>query len=290
MNEIQSMVQSWILSGMDYNQGLDLLAGPLGKKIISGQYIGRQKTCAGKVAYEIIKAAGLGDIRTWKDYISQVQSMPLAKQMQTKFPDLVIVSKQNLMEHKAPAVNNDTPAIVALESIEVKPIANYPLVMRKVIHEYAALFQERSKLHTTMAEMPESNAEAVCIKRAEIFNLIKSISDRLETLHLVSIAYEKDGTLPNESELFEQENKAPVNPEFPVDEEGLKKQKKNLQSGNSKDQAILDYQGGTHDEKKPMPNGPKRIKIEARMKERTARIMEIDMMLVRPSAEDVGKE
>jgi hypothetical protein len=130
----------------------------------------------------------------------------------------------------------------------------------------------------------------VCIKRAEIFNLIKSISDRLETLHQASVAYEKDGTLPNESELFEQETKAPVSPELPVDEEGLKKQKKNLQSGNSKDQAILDYQGGTHDEKKPMPNGPKRIKIETRMKERTARIMEIDMMLVRPSAEDVGKE
>jgi hypothetical protein len=284
---------------MDYNQGLALLSETFGKNSIALQYAGRQKNYAGKVAYEIIKAAGLGDIRTWKDYIREVQNMQSIELVEPRFPDFkkgdipeLIIPKQ---DH---GINGFDPAIEALESTETKSIAEYPPVIRRVIHEYAELFQERSKLHAAMTEMPESNAEAVCNKRADIFGLIKSLSDRLETLYAVNSAYVSDGTLPDETELY------PVSPApeitqptieagastLPADEESLKKQKKNLQSGNSKDQAILDYQGGTHDEKKPMPNGPKRIKIEMRMQERSKRIEEIDLLLLRPSADHVGKE
>lgn len=76
-----------------------------------------------------------------------------------------------------------------------------------------------------------------------------------------------------------------------MDEIALKKQKKNLQSSNSKDQSILDYQSKSQKSvKSPMPKGPKRIKIEMRIVERKKLIEDIEMMLLRPSNHDVSQE
>ena len=67
----------------------------------------------------------------------------------------------------------------------------------------------------------------------------------------------------------------------------LKKQKKNLQSSNSKDQTMLDYQATEKSEtKNPMPKCPKRAKIENRIGQRNQKIEEIDSLLLNY----VGKE
>lgn len=292
MNEKEKVID-WIKSGMNYNQGIDLLV-ELSKKVDIGFYIGRERSQAGKLAYEICKAAKVADHVTWKDFIHDVMASPIIVELPvegeeneltgdgtgTKLPEVVAGEESKLRICEA-----DAPAIVSVETIATKPLEEYPLVMRRVILEYAELFQERSQLHTVMGRLPESNADAVCAKREELFNLIKSISDRLELLFVTQEAFAKDGIIPVEAELFPPaaEPVTEVSADTTLmDEDSLKKQKKNLQSGNSKDQTILEYQSNDRTEvKKPMPKGPKRTKIEMRIAERNKRIEEIEVLLLK---------
>ena len=89
--------------------------------------------------------------------------------------------------------------------------------------------------------------------------------------------------IPEESEVFPPAENEETEPDITsLDETELKKQKKNLQSSNSKDQTILDYQSKERTEMKtPMPNGPKRVKIEMRINDRNKKIVEIETLLLK---------
>jgi hypothetical protein len=305
MNEKEKVID-WITSGMNYNDGINLLV-ELVKKVDISMYIGRERSMASKLAYEICKAAKVADHVTWKDFIRNVMESPLIVKLPvegedelneltndgsgTKLPEAVAgeEGKLRICEADGEAMEGRNFSEVK-ETIASKPLEEYPLVMRRVIMEYAEMFQERSQLHTVMGRLPESNTESVCAKRAELFNLIKSISDRLELLFVTQEAFAKEGIIPVESELFRPaaEPVAEVTADTTLmDEDSLKKQKKNLQSGNSKDQTILEYQSNDRTEvKKPMPNGPKRTRIELRIADRNKRIEEIEVLLLKY----VGKE
>ena len=61
----------------------------------------------------------------------------------------------------------------------------------------------------------------------------------------------------------------------------LKKMKKNLQTLNSKDQSMLDFQSPNHTgQKMPLPNGPKRSKLETRIRDRIKLIEEIEIRII----------
>ena len=196
-----------------------------------------------------------------------------------KLPEVI------LGEETMPIITGpEAPAIAVVETIATKPLEEYPVVIRRVIMEYAELFQERSQLHTVMGRLPESNTDSVCAKRKELFDLIKTISDRLELLYNTQEAFTKEGSIPDESVLFPPADKPEVEHSIDttlMDEDALKKQKKNLQSGNSKDKTFLDFQSKeSQGSKNPMPNGPKRTKIEMRIAERNKKIEEIEVLLL----------
>lgn len=273
MNEKQDKVIAWIKAGMDYNSGIGLLTEISTKQGLTNGFPGKEKTFANKLAYEIMKASSLGDVTNWKRIIQDIQSgnTPVVEIKNTFTP----IIRQEL------PVSSDLPD--SDEIVVSKPLFEYPLIIRRVINDYAELFQERSKLHTTMAEMPESNADSICIKRAELFDVIKSISARLEELYTAKSEFEQKGIIPDETELYPTMKKeysdTNLLPDLSV--EDLKKHKKNLQSSNSKDMAILDYQSKERKEvKTPMPAGPKRIKIEMRIADRKKQIQEIEMALL----------
>lgn len=280
--ENSDKVIAWIQSGMDYNNGLELLVEISGKKQFITQFSGPARSLAPKLAYEICKASGLADVRTWKHFIHN------AKQQSN--PDQTVLPDTN---HSDPAQNRwialypgkamsnqeeeEGTSDATQESLPESPLKRYPPVMRRVIHEYAAAFQERSKLHSVMAEMPESNADSVCAARAELFDVIKSLSERLEQFYEAKNLFETAGTLPDPDLLFPSQPTQQEEDFNCLDQEELKKRKKYLQNGNSKDQSLLDYQAKEHGTAKcPMPQGPKRLKIEYRIRQRVQQILQID--------------
>jgi hypothetical protein len=293
MNDNQLKVIGWIRSGMDFNSGLSLLVEMTNKQMYYNLFSGKDKALAEKLAYEICKAALLANHITWKNFIRKVrenEGFDIAgntKELPDDFPDVILPEllpgEENNPKISGPDSAPLTDSTETTETIETKPLAEYPAIIRRIIHEYAALFQERSKLHSVMTGMPESNAESVCAKRAELFDLIKSISARLEILHSAKKEFDEKGVIPEVDAVFPPEGNEQAEPDLAsLDEAALKKQKKNLQSSNSKDQTILDYQSKERTEVKiPMPNGPKRSRIEMRISDRNKKIVEIDTLLLK---------
>jgi hypothetical protein len=293
MNDNQLKVIAWIRSGMDFNSGLSLLVEMTNKQMYYNLFSGKDKALADKLAYEICKAALLANHITWKDFIRKVredEGFDIAgntKELPDDFQDVRLPEMLPGEENKPKICEPDSATLTetteTAETIETKSLAEYPPIIRRIIHEYAALFQERSKLHFVMTGMPESNTESVCAKRAELFALIKSISARLEILHSAKKEFDEKGLIPEVDAVFPPEGNEQAEPDLAsLDETALKKQKKNLQSSNSKDQTILDYQSKERTEVKiPMPNGPKRSRIEMRISDRNKKIVEIDTLLLK---------
>lgn len=286
--ENKEKVIGWIRSGMDYNEGIALLVEITHREYYFNQFTGSMRSMALKLAYEICKAAGVADVRTWKKFIQDAKDAPEPEVGEIsphvgEAPDsgkLPALTDENKNQSKEFIPNQEVDTKEA--SLDENPLKEYPSIIRRVMYEYTSMFQERSKLHTVMVEMDSSNAPAVMVKRAELFDLIKAMSVRLEQFHQAKDKFETDGTLPVEKELFPPEEipeEADINL---LDEESLKKRKKNLQNSNSKDQSFLDYQSSQHGAtKNPMPAGPKRVKIEYRMKQRVKLMEEIDTALLK---------
>ena len=293
MNDNQIKVIGWIRSGMDFNDGIKLLVELTHKQTFFSLFSGKDKALADKLAYEICKATMLANHITWKDFIRKVkegEEIEIAaetEELKNDFSDVklpkVMPGEENKLKLGESDSVNRNETIETAETLETKPLTEYPPVIRRIIHEYAALFQERSKLHSVMSGMPESNAESVCAKRAELFDLIKSISARLEILYSAKKEFDEKGIIPEECDVFPPVGKEETEPDIAsLDEAALKKQKKNLQSSNSKDQTILEYQSKERTEvKTPMPNGPKRLKIEMRINDRNKKIVEIETLLLK---------
>ena len=166
------------------------------------------------------------------------------------------------------------------ETMEVNNIAEYPPIIRRIITEYAEIFQERSKTHRILTEMPQGNSQELKTKRGEIFDLVKAFTIRLEYLFNVRQQFEKDGTCPTEDEVWPAAKELPETT-LSEDPEELRKMKNNQQTANTKDQNMLDFQTMVKgSEKKTMPTGPKRTRIENRIKGRLKFIQEIDSKLV----------
>lgn len=272
-NEKQQLVLDWIESGCDYLQGT-MLYGRFGKNIfLKSDFHSKQRKYATKIIYELCKSVGLN--------YAQLQKEKLIPIIQESSP-VQIPSSEPLRKAVIsvdPPV--DIPALTEMpEALTSTNITEYPPIIRRIISEYAETFQERSKTHRILTEMPQGNSQALKTKRAEIFDLVKSFTIRLEYLFKVRQQFELNGELPLEDEVWPMPKELPETT-LSDDPEELRKMKKNQQTANTKDQNMLDYQTMVKgDEKKTMPSGPKRTRIENRIKGRLKFIQEIDLKLV----------
>jgi hypothetical protein len=259
-----------------------MLYGQFGKNIfLKADFHGKQRKYATKIIYELCKSVGLDYAQLQKDNV-----IPIFKESPIKELPSTASKRQPSSEIEGSVSIvpiNDTvsePVEDMPESLSVTNIAEYPPIIRRIIAEYAETFQERSKTHRILTEMPQGNSQALKTKRAEIFDLVKAFTIRLEYLFKIRQQFEQNGELPLEDEVWPkpqelQETTLTDNPEE------LRKMKKNQQTANTKDQNMLDYQTMVKgDEKKTMPSGPKRTRIENRIKGRLKFIQEIDLKLV----------
>ncbi|HAQ20331.1 MAG TPA: hypothetical protein DCR40_14040 [Prolixibacteraceae bacterium] len=307
-NEKQQLVLQWIESGCDYEQGT-LLYGKFGKnKSLKTYFLGKTKTYVTKLTYELCKSVALNYAQLQKDNL--IPDLKAAKQENASKHEVKYLFQnstdgkvaEDLMDAilkeveeiaRIPEVNQNTvvdqaaPNAAVPEPVEGMPellsatnIAEYPPIIRRIISEYAETFQERSKTHRILTEMPQGNSQALKTKRAEIFDLVKSFTVRLEYLFKIRQQFEQNGELPIEDEVWPKPKELPETT-LSEDPEELRKMKKNQQTANTKDQNMLDYQTMVKgDEKKTMPSGPKRTRIQNRIKGRLKFIQEIDLKLV----------
>lgn len=308
-NEKQKLVLQWIESGCDYLQGT-MLYGQFGKNIfLRSDFHSKQRKYSTKIIYELCKSVGLDYAQLQKDNLipdlkavkpengsnqeikdlfqnptdgndeeslSDTEGEEVEKNAQiTEVNQIAVVDK---VAHNS--TDEDLLTLEMPELLSATNIAEFPPIIRRIISEYAETFQERSKTHRILTEMPQGNSQALKTKRAEIFDLVKDFTNRLEYLFNVRKQFEQNGEVPTEDEVWPK-SKELTEITLPEDPEELRKMKKNQQSANTKDQNMLDYQTMIKgDEKKTMPSGPKRTRIENRIKGRLKFIKEIDLKLV----------
>lgn len=172
-NEKQQLVLQWIESGCDYLQGT-MLYNQSGKNIfLKSDFHSKQRKYATKIIYELCKSVGLDYSQLQKENMIPIIKKSNPAQIQpSDLVDKAVVTPN-------PPV--DIPALAKMpEELSATNITEYPPILRRIIAEYAELFQERSKMHRIMTEMPEGNSQTLKTKRAEIFDIIKSFSARLE--------------------------------------------------------------------------------------------------------------
>jgi len=100
-------------------------------------------------------------------------------------------------------------------------------------------------------------------------------------MHKAKEDYYTNGTIPDIKTLTSNNTESSASSDLPDDLQNLKDLKKQIQSLLSKDQHMLDYQQNKKGNNlNPMPKGPKRTKIELRMKSRTEALETIERKLL----------
>jgi hypothetical protein len=291
MEDIKLKVVAWIKSGMNYNDGITLLIELTNKQSYSGMFMGREPAMKNKLPYEICKASQLADFTNWKVFIQKIKNASPSATSQFISPAEKKLAQHYSRSFDASKIELSVSVPDSLEEVDdSKNAVSYPPVIQRVILETANLFQKRRMLHEQMSKLPEINSIAVVLQRSDLFDSIKSISDRLKILYDARQAFIENKIVPDERDLFETATVPENNLKKKVqkldaisglDTAVLKKMKKNLQTLNSKDQSMLDFQSPNHTgQKMPLPNGPKRSKLETRIRDRIKLIEEIEIQIL----------
>lgn len=253
--ELRNEVIQWWHSGCDYQTGCMLFAQTNKNPQLAQFFMQKTARFQGeKLKYQLTKAVGLN----WQK-MPKPDKMPEKSKPTTKLESVPAREPENFI----PETGRET---------------EYPKIIRRLKYEYSDLYNRRSINHQRMGKVPAENAPRNMDRRAELFREIELITDRMEFLWGFIESWEKTGVEPIEEEIWPVKKEE----ELPDDPDELKRMKKNLQTSNTKDRNMLQYQQKSKGKRNnPMPPGPKRIRIELRIARRDQEIERIDTKLVK---------
>lgn len=187
-------------------------------------------------------------------------------------------------------------AIVAVAERELAREADeqpaYPPVIAKIIYDFRECYNERSRQHRMLAELGETNTQAVCAQRKDIAARIAFLSNRMTLLAAIKRQFEQNKELPSEEQLDElykkeDEDRLPEKEDGETDisslsVEELKKAKSNAKSKITKARNMLLYSSESKPKdgkENPLPDCPKRVRYEKKVADQEALVEKIDYRL-----------
>lgn len=188
-------------------------------------------------------------------------------------------------------------AIVAIAENELAREADeqpaYPPVIAKIIYDFRECYNERSRQHRLLAELGETNTQAVCAERKDIVARIGYLSKRMTLLATVKRQCEQNKELPSEEqldELYKEKDAPKEHPDAESDDtdisalsiEELKKAKSNAKSKITKAKNMLLYSSESKPKdgkENPLPDCPKRVKYEKKIADQEALVEKIECRL-----------
>ena len=261
MKHKQNLVVHWWHNSRDYKAGIMLLAKfSKNKTLIHTLSRKHEQFGRRKLEYELPKAVRL-DFR----------NMP-------EKPAISNISPKNLLLDAI--INNPITKVFSgddsEDSTEEKP-GEYPKVIRKLKYEYSELYKKRGVAHKEMGKVGSTNTPENNDARKKLLEDIKIISARMDFVYGHIDQFDKKNILPAEDILFPDKKIVETIITLPV----LKAKRKLLVSANYKDKNIILYQSREKQTTENiLPPGPKRDKIELRMKKRTAKIEAIESQML----------
>lgn len=167
----------------------------------------------------------------------------------------------------------------------------HPANISKAIRLYADAYKRRDILHRKMAELPESNEEAVMAERKKMTEEIGRCTDLMERLYPLYGQYLQSGQdvtdeqveQASESNESEEEDEDTTSSDFEsCSIEELKKLRKSVATKILRAKNLIEYQQETKaDKPNPLPPSPKREKYELKINRLSAELERIDYAIVR---------
>jgi len=285
MKEHKIKVIDWIKSGMNYNEGVTLVCKLSGRQALLSQFAGKENKLKDKLAYELCKVAGLANHTNWKLLIENVNYYGSDDFDQRLKCNSIRVAKKRSREADTDfriSLNEEGENEFDENSIYPGLKDEYPVIIHRIMNDMSELYLHRSLLHGKMAGMDDSNKRILVKERVKLLDQIKQISDRFIFLYQAKQNYLLDRKIPQESAIYPEETtNKDVSPIFQKNVVELKKQKKNLQTSNSKDQKKLSLiEKANLSQIGKTTVSAKGILIELRIRERIKMIEDIDYQLV----------
>ena len=171
---------------------------------------------------------------------------------------------------------------------------NMPEVMQTLIRNYSDAYKQRARLARQRYELGESNDEQSVEKRKTLGESIDRLTNYMDILIAMREKYEKDGVLPDMDTLNNAPSAAEVKeedekPEKSVDYKSmstdkLKTRRKSLTNQITRKENMLLYQSKTkQDEENPLPDSPKRVKLEKQIENLKAEKSKVEYELAERS-------
>lgn len=171
---------------------------------------------------------------------------------------------------------------------------NMPEVMQTLIRNYSDAYKQRARLARQRYELGEFNDEQSVEKRKTLGESIDRLTNYMDILIAMREKYEKDGVLPDMDTLNNAPSAAEVKeedekPEKSVDYKSmstdkLKTRRKSLTNQITRKENMLLYQSETkQDEENPLPDSPKRVKLEKQIENLKAEKSKVEYELAERS-------
>ena len=187
------------------------------------------------------------------------------------------------------AIADDTEEIIKEdpENLAVNEIdkvcdkEQYPQIIRRAMHEFYAIMQQRRELHQKAAAL-SGNTDQENNDRNAILNKVERLSMRMDQLWNAIKKYEQDLIIPTELYSTNDKKDCTESNEYEsLSIDDLKKLKKNTNTKLIRAKNMLDYgQVAKSPNLNPMPTGPKRAKQEKKIEQLIAEIEKIDYRIV----------
>ncbi len=263
---MQEKVNNWIANGCIFSEGVAILASTGKFKHLVKSISGRPHRYSDKLKYELLKLAAADAGIPNEEYIKSFQNL---NQLD---PASVPQSVTDI-----PGQNSNT---VSTKSVSDGKKEQLPPEVEKITKIYADAYKTRAILHDSMAKIPSVNTAKNIQERKKLSDQIHECSLVIDTMHKAKDNFYVNGILPDVEKLIASYTEKSNLSDLPDSAEDLKKLKQDLQAYSSKDQFLLEYQQNTKGEhKNPMPPGPKRTKIELRLKSRLELLNLIELKL-----------
>ena len=171
---------------------------------------------------------------------------------------------------------------------------NMPEVMQTLIRNYSDAYKQRARLARQRYELGESNDEQSVEKRKTLGESIDRLTNYMDILIAMREKYEKDGVLPDmdtlnnapsAAEVKEEDEKPGKSVDYKsMSTDKLKTRRKSLTNQITRKENMLLYQSETkQDEENPLPDSPKRVKLEKQIENLKAEKSKVEYELAERS-------
>ena len=183
-------------------------------------------------------------------------------------------------------VNSSTePKLMSKEMGERVESGVYPTPVASLIKLFRQAYVSRDRLFRELQSIPEDNSDEHVERRKQISDEMQRLSDEMDKIYPSYLAYVERGELPAEPmadahaektrRVSREDDLARLDT---LDKKGLLRLKKSLSTKISRAENLLDYQQEAKGEAlNPLPDGPKRIKYESKIKRLRA---ELDKVVI----------